>query len=42
MKLRGSELLYQIVIYALVGLLLLISVFPLIYVLGVSLTREES
>ena len=40
MKLRGSELLYQIVIYALVGLLLLISVFPLIYVLGVSLTSE--
>ena len=40
MKLRGSELLYQIVIYALVGLLLLFSVFPLIYVLGVSLTSE--
>ena len=40
MKLHGSELVYQIVIYTLVGLLLLVSVFPLIYVLGVSLTSE--
>ena len=40
MKLRGEELAYQIFVYVFVGLLLLISLFPLLYVVGVSFTSE--
>lgn len=40
MKSRGSELRYQIFIYVFVGLLLAISIFPLIYVVGISFTSE--
>ena len=41
MKLSGDELRYQMVICFLVGVLLLISIFPLIYVICVSLTSES-
>ena len=40
MKSRGSELRYQIFIYVFVGLLLAISIFPLIYVVGIFFTSE--
>ena len=41
MKLHGSELSYQVFIYVFVSLLLLVSVFPLFYVVCVSLTSEQ-
>lgn len=40
MKYKGSERIYQIVIYSLISLLLLGSLFPLLYVLGLSFTSE--
>ena len=40
MKLRGEELAYQIFIYVFVGLLLIVSLFPLLYVVGVSFTSD--
>lgn len=39
-RLKGSELAYQIAIYVLVTLLLVVSVFPLLYVVCVSFTSE--
>ena len=41
MKLHGAEKRYQIFIYTLVSLLLIVSVFPLFYVVCVSLTTEQ-
>ena len=40
MKRISSEKTYQVFIYLVVGLLVVISVFPLVYVLGLSLTSE--
>lgn len=39
-RLNGSELAYQAVIYFLITLLLIVSAFPLLYVVSVSLTSE--
>jgi putative aldouronate transport system permease protein len=41
MKLSGSELTYQVIIYVTVTILLLLSIFPLLYVLGLSLVTEQ-
>ena len=41
MKLTGAERTYQAFIYVCVGLLLVISIFPLIYVAGLSFTSEK-
>lgn len=40
MSMRSREKLYQIVIYAIVGLLVLVMAFPLIYVIGQSFVSE--
>ena len=40
MKVRGAELRYQIVIYTFISILLIMSAFPLLYVVCVSLTTE--
>lgn len=40
MKLHGNERIYQVVIVSLIGILLLISMFPLIYVVSMSMTSE--
>lgn len=37
----NTEKLYQAFIYIIVGLLVLMCVFPLIYVIGMSLTTEQ-
>lgn len=41
MKLTGSEKTYQVVIYTIISILLVSSLFPLIYVLGLSFTSEN-
>lgn len=40
MKKRGEELWYQVFIYAFVGCLLMVCLFPLLYVVGVSFTSD--
>lgn len=41
MKLKGSELSYQIAVYIIVSLLLIVSVFPLLYVVCVAFSTQE-
>lgn len=41
MKLSGSELTYQVFLYSIVAILVLVSLVPLIYVLGLSLASEQ-
>ena len=40
MKKINTEKLYQAFIYIVVGLLVIVSIFPLVYVVGLSLTSE--